>query len=486
MHLEQARIEALAAGRAGDWAKAGELWEQISLAGPLAAADAGEMATALRRQRRYDEADRLLRNSLSRLPQSKELYHLLGFVAIERRQAHEALTLFIASELMFGEEVSSRLGIAVALKRSGYVEAAEELLRRATSAYPDNFSVASEHAKVAEDQHRWGESLMRWTSVRRKFRDHPVAVRGCAHALRELARFDEAERELEKLLRRSPHDEWVLLEYAEVAVSSGDLRRACERLREARLAVPASAMIRNRLGEVCHLLAVSPIEQGEQASPSVQRDLPVLGQEMVDLFKSYESLGSNCEFGLAQRYYGAEPLGLLRWTLISSGDLGRALKNRFEGIGHSENLKLMIKDGEYHLTDALYGTSMHTFVKADSERPKLHAQMCRRIRFLTGLLLDQLDAGEKIFVYKPRDGRMSDDEARALFDSMSGYKRPRLLCVRQEDAASAGTVRLVEPGFAIGAISRVAPGAFHEKILYEEWRQICSQASTLMLAATPG
>jgi hypothetical protein len=46
--------------------------------------------------------------------------------------------------------------------------------------------------------------------------------------------------------------------------------------------------------------------------------LAVLGLPDLDavrgFFPGFENLGGNCEFGLVQRHFGAEPLSLLRWT----------------------------------------------------------------------------------------------------------------------------------------------------------------------------
>jgi len=36
----------------------------------------------------------------------------------------------------------------------------------------------------------------------------------------------------------------------------------------------------------------------------------------IDLVQRFESLGDNCEFGMVQRYAGAEPLSLFRFIVL--------------------------------------------------------------------------------------------------------------------------------------------------------------------------
>ncbi len=480
--IQNIRDDAVDAGRKGDWPRAVTSWSKLSLLQPLDERDIVGMSHALRRLQRHDEALRLLEEGLKSNPQSKEIFHALGWLAIDRRQFHEAVTRFLAGELLYGEEPGNRLGLAVALKRSNYRDAAEALLARTAAAHPDNFSVAGEYAKIAAERRDWTEALTRWTSARQRFRDHPVAVRGSVQALRELGRFQEAERELAPLVRRLPKDEWVLLEHAEVAVSAGDLGEGIKRLMAARETVPASAILRNRLGELHQLVAMTPIDNAERLVETEAKNQPTAEHENAALFGLFEAVGDNCEFGLAQRYFGAEPLGLLRWTSISAQNLVRALQDRFKDLLTPENLKLVVKTEEYYLTDGVYGTYMHTFVRTDIDGSKLHGQMVRRIRFLTERLLSQLQSGEKIFVFKPIDGKIDDKQVDEIFKAVSAFGPNRFLCVRE---GNPGRTTLRAPGVVIGELSRVSPGAFHGTIQYKEWMQICSQAASLLPAPRP-
>ena len=63
---------------------------------------------------------------------------------------------------------------------------------------------------------------------------------------------------------------------------------------------------------------------------------PGVATALPDLFLQFESMGHNCEFGLVQRHFGAEPLGLLRWNAISVEDVILGIEQQFEGVGNPE------------------------------------------------------------------------------------------------------------------------------------------------------
>ena len=66
--------------------------------------------------------------------------------------------------------------------------------------------------------------------------------------------------------------------------------------------------------------------------------------DMREIMLEFESLGGHpwgCEFGTVQRAFGAEPLGLLRWTEMPVEYIIKALKTRFfVGVGLPENTEI--------------------------------------------------------------------------------------------------------------------------------------------------
>ena len=78
-----------------------------------------------------------------------------------------------------------------------------------------------------------------------------------------------------------------------------------------------------------------------------------------ELTMRFESLGSNCEFGLVQRNFGAEPLSLLRWSNLTPTSLCAMLETRFDDVGNPENSFVQIHGDEYLTGDSRY-FSMHS------------------------------------------------------------------------------------------------------------------------------
>ncbi len=78
---------------------------------------------------------------------------------------------------------------------------------------------------------------------------------------------------------------------------------------------------------------------------------------------SFQPLGDNCEFGLVQRPFGAEPIDLLRWNAIGPEALICGLDCNFEDIENPESTELDLDGEEFVLKDHRYGMAMHTFIR---------------------------------------------------------------------------------------------------------------------------
>ena len=198
------------------------------------------------------------------------------------------------------------------------------------------------------------------------------------------------------------------------------------------------------------------------------------------LLLGFESLGEDCEFGLVQRRYGAEPLDLLRWNSMALPKLLDALAARFEGIGEDAQTDLVVTElGEYHVLDRRYGLKMHTFayhyqVAPDVLRPK----MLLRMRFLRDKIVDDLTAAKKVFVYKTP--HLDPAAMRNLHRALCCYGPVRLLCVAPLVASgglplapSRDLVRL-EEGLPVGLITRLGGCGGEWHILYDEWVALCA------------
>jgi hypothetical protein len=211
--------------------------------------------------------------------------------------------------------------------------------------------------------------------------------------------------------------------------------------------------------------------------------LPPPGTKRAFLM-GFESLGANCEFGLVQRSFGAEPLGLLRWVGIDRLDqLIDALRARFAGLGEPSNIDHARPNGwpDFAAIDRRYGFYFHTDFQPDKVKPehagmmleRESARMCR----LRDILLEDLEEARKIFVFR-RKRPLSDDEAARLFGAVSSCGDATLLYVNEDRSRESGSVERIGPRLFKGYIdhlSNESPPA----IRTEAWIRICEAAYTM-------
>jgi hypothetical protein len=201
---------------------------------------------------------------------------------------------------------------------------------------------------------------------------------------------------------------------------------------------------------------------------------------LSELALKFENLGENCEFGLVQRRLGAEPLGLLRFSSTPILKLIDALNLRFEGLGRPELVEVRASEKEYMVLDKKFGFLYHPWVSLGDADPKeIHARECGRLPFLVSKLIDDLEEGEKIFVYHGMR-KLSETIVLRLVEALRRYSKATLLWVEVEDEAHpAGTVKELTEGLLKGYIDRFAPGENAHDISLEPWIAICRNAYAL-------
>ncbi len=203
--------------------------------------------------------------------------------------------------------------------------------------------------------------------------------------------------------------------------------------------------------------------------------------EIRELLLNFESVGNNCEFGMTQRRYNAEPMGLLRWNSTSVSGLMTGLAARFDGLGSPDNLEMYVAgSGEYGVRDPRYEFAMHTFLfQHQIDQEKLFPQMCRTLTYLTEKLFATIEAAEKVFIYKSET--ITLEEIRALHASLRTIGPVKLLCVKPASehlahspfCGKAGEVFLFEEDLYFGFLSRFGTVADRWNIAFEEWVSIC-------------
>jgi tetratricopeptide (TPR) repeat protein len=455
----------------GDFLEALHVWKSIHKLFPDEPEVYRAMALAYKRMGDYESADMALYEGSTLHPDSRILSADYAYLAQDQRNWAAAFNRWESYSARFSGEAIGLLGVSIALRELQRYDEAEKILRGALDAYPDDSQLLANRAYVAQQRGDWEGALGYWNVFRPKFPDDPIGYATTGVVLLELQRFKEADAVLDEGLRRFPNHPQLVGNYAWVAFRSQDWPEALKRWTEYRDKFPAdplghrqTMLVLGELGrfEDANLLASSAVEK-ESANP-----------ELAKLMFGFESLGDNCEFGVVQRHYGAEPLGLLRFTSTPSRLLIAALDNRFVGVGDAENTTLMTHQGEYVTGDARYHMAMHTFIQdVGDDREKRLVSVCRRIRFLRDKLLEDLKSAEKIFVYSCREV-MDETVIRELWAALRRYGDNRLLFVHSASNRNAiGSVRRLEDTLAVGLIDKLSI----ESPSYELWLQICRQAS---------
>lgn len=184
-------------------------------------------------------------------------------------------------------------------------------------------------------------------------------------------------------------------------------------------------------------------------------------EELRDLALQFESLGGGghgCEFGLFQRELGAEPLGLLRWADLGPDQLALALETQFAGVGKAEYTTVFAGDkannSEWWTTDTRYHMAMRTFIETQR---MTYEQVCylvlKRLQFLSRKLIDDLSAGNKIFVYRHMYRNLRECEIIRLYSAVKSYGSGRLFYIRYQDEGHPnGTVEQVDDNLLVGYI----------------------------------
>ena len=211
------------------------------------------------------------------------------------------------------------------------------------------------------------------------------------------------------------------------------------------------------------------------------RPAPAAGPRLPhdQLITRFESLGDNCEFGLVQRKLGAEPLGLLRFSYIELRLLLRGLRCGFDGLGDPATIEVWADgiDREFVVRESMYQMTYHTFqYEAQVDRETVQRQQVTRLNFLKRKLLEDIGAGEKIFVLK-RVPPLRPEEVLPIYAIMNELGRNTLLWMLPSDAAHPpGTVEQLLPGLLRGYIDRFAPNENAHDLSQEIWTAVCETA----------
>lgn len=374
------------------------------------------------------------------------------------------------------------------LRRSGGFERAGEIMRDAVRRFPDSLGTTIEAALVAERLGDFAEAQKHWRKASGMAPPRVLWQCGDALALIAVGRFDEAERLLTTARAARPDDRGLMYSECVLASSREDWATAIPLWTEFNRRFPKFADCWEHLGRAIHSSRLSRIE--ERAGAAENDAAPVDVGRVEDeatraLLLGFQSLGDNCEFGLVQRRFGAEPLDLLRWNLVDDDSLVDALAANLDGLGAPEHTEMIVlANGEFFVYDDRWFLGMHTYIFSGQASPEiLYPKMCERLAILKTRFMADLGAGEKIFVY--RSPGLARQALTQLHQALSRYGPVTLLLVQparsdicKDFAGQPGDLSVVAPGLFVGFIRRlgVAPDNTWN-IAFDDWVSVCRAAA---------
>lgn len=480
------------AGKRGLWAEAVARWQAAILRFEEEPRLHAALGRGLGMLDRFAEAEALLTAAMARFPGQAMLGH--EHAALAMRQGHwdEAVRRWerAAARLpAHAPDVTPESGSETAhvlaqlghcLRQAGRAAEARDRLAAVIDRLPPHFPLAFERASAEEPD--WPAAIPLWQAVVDAFPGQLHGYLGLANALVRGGAPDRAEPVLQAATWRFPEDRRVAHDFAHLATDRRDWDVALARWERLRDLDPASPIARHRIGEArwgatLDTLLEAPPVIGRFAPPADGAPAGALSER--DLVMQFESLGENCEFGLVQRYYDAEPLGLLRFAATAPEKLVDALAAGFAGVGEPEHTTLIANPGEYVTADRRYGMVAHTFIDPRAvPAADLFPKQCRRLAFLRRKLLEDLATGDKTFVVLAH-ADPAGAAARTLLAALRRHGPARLLCVRAGIAGHApGSVDVAEDGLLFGYLDRYGRGGASQgwDISNAMWLALCRRA----------
>ena len=433
--------------------------------------------------RRFEEADAVLATALSRLPHSPDLLDAYAQSATASGRYKLALHRWEGLRRVDPTHPAAWAGIANTQRSIGEIQQAEATVREALARFPDDLVVANEAARQFDRTGAQTEAAAQWSRLCAREPVHEQWYQGWAFSLILLGQFAEAAAVLDRADAAYPDEGHLLATRAFLEMERENWNAALSLWRTYRARWPDDQAGWEGQGKTIAAIHAARAEGDGAPTDAVKVEIEVVEDDLRrKLMLGFESLGADCEFGLVQRRFGAEPLGLLRFNDVGLRNLMDALDAGFADMGEPDRTAMIVSNsGEFYVTDSRWGLGMHTFM-FDSRHAAaaLLPKMCRRVAYLRDKLRDDLRAGEKTFVYKT--DAIDLDGLRALHRALQQLGRVRLLHVRRAsvpladrpfDAAVPGRVALLDPGLWVGFLSRMGNAGTEWDIAFEEWVSIC-------------
>jgi hypothetical protein len=216
----------------------------------------------------------------------------------------------------------------------------------------------------------------------------------------------------------------------------------------------------------------------------------------TELVRRFRALGDNCEFGLVQRHYGAEPIDLLRFAGLHIpiedrlAALTKAVTVGFEGLGQPGTFTVELGDPdghgrrEWYVQEHTYQLRWHTGRWADeTDIEPVWRQQTEVAQFWRRSFVEDLQAASKPYVWKSNLPH-TEVAIRGLLAALQAYGPNRLLWVDlADDLHPRRSVDDLGAGLFKGHIAKFAPYDRAWEIQLDDWMILCAQAADMIPGA---
>lgn len=394
--------------------------------------------------------------------------------AEQNQEFRQAIALWMQSEAQFGPTRLTRVGLGACLSEAGDLAAAETVFAQAQRDYPQDTEIAAHYALLPARQEDWLKSALRWHAVLERFPDLTAYHGVVAVTFARAGIHDIAERILDEALVREPGSVELRADHAIIAQYAERWGDAVARWDRVLQLSPDDPVLRNFRGAaVMHATMEAPPSAAPKpaAGGEAAEGMPELGE----IVTRFESLGDNCEFGLLQRRFGVEPMGLFRFSAVEPLRMVELLDQDLIPLGEPAHTQITEESGEYVVYDDRGYFRMHSFVlKGQMDEARYLKQQSARMTLLKRKLLLDLRAGSKIFVCKDTNFPISNAVLGLLWASLNRYGPNMLLGMRLADAEHpSGSVIELVPGIWVGHVDRMFGNG--TEIDVEGWTRVLRQ-----------